>query len=196
VKYIGIDTASFKRQQTIVVLDENFRVSVRLENPSEKDHIKDLAQDIYNEYGEDSIIAIDAPRHFSKGPKNGRECERKLRRRYFPEVNPQWAPTAENFEKKALPWHEWLKVGFYFFEAFGNNKSNVIEVFPAASYVLLKKSDISIQLPVCRIDKRYREDILDATIAAITGYYYNKGNEHHESVGNDEEGQIVIPKVN
>ena len=85
-----------------------------------------------------------------------------------------------------------MKVGFWFFETFGNDNPNTIEVIPSASYIGLKDSDIAVRVPLCKIDKRYKKDILDAIAAAITGYCYAK--KRFRSYGDEKEGYIITPE--
>lgn len=188
MNYIGIDVAGLKKQQVIAVLDNDFGVKILLEKIKKRDDVAKLSKRIYGDYGENSIVAIDSPRCWSIGPKNIRKCEKEIRQ--YIKTNLINTPIKSNYNKKQ---HEWMQVGMWFFEAFGNNRPNVIEVFPSASYALLNNSKISFKLPISQINKSYKKDTLDAICAAITGYYYHINK--YQKYGDEEEGYIIVPKI-
>jgi predicted nuclease with RNAse H fold len=189
MRYIGIDVAGSKKDQVVAVLNEKLEIEkVLFEKVCSKEDADKLARKIYEEYGEDSIIAIDASRFLSKGPQNGRECEREIKSRNL--ANPQFTPTRETFDPVK---HDWFQIGFYLFDAFGIQRPNVIEVFPTASYNCLKKSKVFFSLPIHFVSKKTGQDLLDAVCAAVTAHCYNKGE--FAAYGSDEEGKIIVPAI-
>ncbi len=189
MRYIGIDVAGSKRNQVIAVLNDRLEIEkILAEKVSSKEDAIKLARKIYDKYGKDSVIAIDASRYLSKGPKNGRQCEREIRSRKL--ANPQFTPTRETFDSEK---HDWFQVGFYLFDAFGIRRPNVIEVFPTASYNCFKDSKLFFNLPIHFVSKKGGQDLLDAVCAAVTAYYYRKGD--FTAYGDDEEGKIIVPAV-
>ena len=170
-----------------IVPISRIKVVRQREKVKSKNDVKVLAKKIYKNYGTRPIIAIDGPRCWAKGPGFGRECEREIVGKIKSSL--LWTPSEGKRNKK----HEWMEISTWFFDAFGPKKPNVIEVFPAASYPFLEKSRISFTLPTHAIKKKYREDILDAICAAVTGFYYSKGK--YEGCGNEKEGYIILPRL-
>ncbi len=147
-----------------------------------------LAGEIWRDYGKRAVIAIDSPRRLSPGPKCGRQCEREIKKEGL--ANPQWSPTRTEIGEAR---YEWMRVGFDLFRAFDSYYGrNVIEVFPTASYKVLKDPGIRVDLPFSHITKKNGQDVLDAVCAAITAYYWDNGSSRSFGEG-DKHGEIIVP---
>lgn len=186
--FVGIDVGAPQRGQAIAIMNEHRKVntlqgSVQTEEIL-KNHIIPLGTDV--------IVAIDAPRKpiMSFNGRGGRECERELHRRG---LRLFWTPTKRQFERNPSR-YLWMQAGFELFKLFEKQKTqkaicDVIEVFPSASYGNFSK--IVQAVPFHLIDRRTKADQLDAICCALTAWYYH--NEKYEAVGDEKEGQIIIP---
>lgn len=185
--FVGIDVAGRNRYQVIAIMDESFKVDILIEKVENKKDAKKLVYKIKRLCGEDSIIAIDSPRCLSKRGMN-RPCERQLRKEL--KVNLLPTPDKHSYCEKL---HSWIKSGMWLFAEFGNHRINVIEVFPSASYKILKNQNFCIKINFGQISKEYRKDIMDAICAAITGYFFKENR--YQKFGDEKEGYIIVPKL-
>ncbi|MFH1589630.1 MAG: DUF429 domain-containing protein [archaeon] len=137
------------------------------------------------------IIAIDAPLNF---PKEGgwRKAEHDMNKRRIKFFPPKGMKAMEMLTRRGI----WLK------EQLENKGALVIEVYPGAFYDLLKIPRKNNYLELKRLlqlyglnlaRKEYSQDELDAVASAFTGRLFLEGKV--EFFGNEEEGQIVVPKV-
>lgn len=146
------------------------------------------------------VVAIDAPLSIPKGRKSLeerskvhlRECDRELLRlkiKFFPiTLGPMRMLTSRGIMIKK----ELEKYGFH-----------VIEVFPGATQDILniprKHQDIKglleglKRIGIKNLRENMNGDELDAVTCAYTALLYLKGN--YIALGNEEEGQIIIPKI-
>jgi len=114
---------------------------------------------------------------------NGRHCEIVISAHRL--ANPQWTPLEE-----AAP--EWMKLGFQLYSAL-EGLVTVYEVFPTASYALLRgNTDIRIDadFSACQPGPK---DMLDAWVAAATVREYVAGRGS-EVGGGDGLGTIILPR--
>jgi predicted nuclease with RNAse H fold len=161
---------------------------------------KYLFQEISKNQHETIAVGIDAPRmpiqnfrtrYFDKKknlwiekPKKsiGRECEVMINS--FRLANCQWTNTLENSPK-------WMQLGFKIFSEL-KDFTSVHEVFPSASYRMLKKEKLKYEL--CLNDfVSGAKDMLDASVAALTVYEFINGRGC-EVGGDDGLGTIVLPR--
>jgi len=150
--------------------------------------------------GAEVCVGIDSPRqplllpreHFFRhgkwkgrqpGEKGwGRHCELVLKALGI--ANPQWTPT----EDRCPPW---MRFGFTLFDCV-QGLVEVYEVFPSASYHLLR------DLPELRVNLSFEgfapgpEDMLDAVIGAVTVFCLRR-RDGCEVGGGDGLGTIVLP---
>jgi hypothetical protein len=114
----------------------------------------------------------------------GRHCEVILKALNL--ANPQWTPI-----KNECP--SWMKLGFDIFSCLENiNKIKVFEVFPSASYAILKDRtnpkvtiDFSKFLPGPK-------DMIDACVSAVTVQEYIQ-DRGCEVGGGDGLGKVILP---
>lgn len=114
---------------------------------------------------------------------NGRHCEIVISAHRL--GNPQWTPLEE-----AAP--EWIKLGFQLFIAL-EGFVTVHEVFPTASYALLKGNNdvrINADFSACQPGPK---DMLDAWVAAVTVREFVEGRGT-EVGGGDALGTIILPR--
>lgn len=113
----------------------------------------------------------------------GRHCEVILKAHGI--ANPQWT-------RQQADAPEWMRLGFKIFEAL-HAYPCVYEVFPSASYNMLK-DDRNARANISFADFYFGpKDMLDACIAAVTVQEFLKGNG--EEVGDgDGLGSIVLPR--
>lgn len=114
--------------------------------------------------------------------KLGRECEVIIKS--FNIANPQWTRThAES--------PDWMKLGFEIFSAL-KDFPFVYEVFPSASYIMLKDENIHFELSLNNFVAGVK-DMLDASVGAITVHEFI--NERGCQVGGEDGlGTIVLPR--
>ena len=151
----------------------------------------------------DVAVGIDAPRQPLPAPRkwfwngrsikwekrsdrrgHGRHCEIILSAHRI--ANPQYTPTENDAPG-------WIVIGFKLFSALGAFNARVHEVFPSASYHLLKGVKdvrISIDFSSCRHGPK---DILDAFVAAATVREFVHGRGC-EVGGGDGLGTIILPR--
>ena len=114
--------------------------------------------------------------------KFGRECEAIIKS--YNLANPQWTKTLEESP-------DWMKVGFEIFSALKEFQF-VYEVFPSASYKMLRDQNIKYELSLSNFDNGVK-DMMDASVAAITVYEFINGRGC-EVGGEDGLGTIVLPR--
>jgi predicted nuclease with RNAse H fold len=114
----------------------------------------------------------------------GRHCEVILKALNL--ANPQWTPIKEKC-------HSWMKLGFAIFSCLANMKKiEVFEVFPTASYAILKdrtKPKVTIDFSKFFPGPK---DMLDACVSAVTVQEYVHGRGC-EVGGGDGLGKIILP---
>lgn len=199
MKYLGIDIQT-RRDCCYAVIND----SGKLEKSGWfLDAIPDAA-DLIKELQTSSQVAvgIDAPRMplnserrwfwsgarrkwtARKGQKGyGRHCEIVISAHRL--ANPQWTP----LERDAPPW---MLLGFKLFSAL-EGFARVHEVFPTASYALLKgNSDVRIDADFSAC-KPGPKDMLDAWVAAATVREFVAGRGS-EVGGGDGLGTIILPR--
>ena len=189
MQFVGIDVAGSKKGQAVAVLTHDLKVTHLLHGlPAEE-----VADMVISLVGPGAMVAIDSPRSPSANPggKWGRECDRQVNRQG---VRVQWTPPAEYFDQKNHD-KEWMAIGFQLFKDFEKLKAegrvaNVIEVFPSASYG--RFVELEVALPFHLLDRKAKTDQLDAICCALTGWCFR--NRHYEAAGDEEEGQIIVPK--
>jgi hypothetical protein len=112
----------------------------------------------------------------------GRHCEFILKSLKI--ANPQYTPI-----KGKCP--SWMELGFALFSCL-ENRDDVFEVFPAASYSILK----GLTIPKVTIDfanfSQGPKDMIDACVSAITVLEYLEGRGS-EVGGGDGLGSIILP---
>jgi predicted nuclease with RNAse H fold len=201
IKYFaGIDV-QISRGCSYYILDNNKNF---IASGWVKENIPQSFENLFLEisYNQPKIIAvgIDAPRmpiqklrtrYFDKKknlwiekPKKsiGRECEVLINS--FRLANCQWTNTLENSPK-------WMQLGFKIFSELKDFPS-VYEVFPSASYRMLKKEKLKYEL--CQNDfVSGVKDMLDASVSALTVYEFINGRGC-EVGGEDGLGTIVLPR--
>jgi predicted nuclease with RNAse H fold len=113
----------------------------------------------------------------------GRHCEVVLKSLGI--ANPQWTRT----ESECL---DWMKLGFMIYEAM-KDFNYVFEVFPSASYNLLRKDrDLKVKINFANFSQGPK-DMIDACIAAMTVYEFMHGRGA-EVGGGDGLGTIILPR--
>lgn len=189
LQFVGIDVAGSKKGQAVAVLAQDLRVAhLRHGLPAEG-----LAEKVFTLTGPGVIVALDSPRSPAANPsgKWGRECERRLYRRG---IRLQWTPPHEYFQQQGHD-KEWMEIGFGLFKEFAKRKAagevaEVLEVFPSASYGSF--AELGVTLPFNALDRKAKADQLDAVCCALVAWCYGHG--HFEAVGEETEGQIVVPE--
>lgn len=184
MKIIGLDLAGSEKRITGFCLMgyEIDEISELKTNDEIISRVKDIKPD---------LIAIDSPLNFpEKG--NWRKAEHEMNKRRIKFFPPRGLLAMEQLVVRAMA----LK------ELFEKKGILVIEVYPGAFYDIMKmprkKNDLEIKrllklynLSLSR--RKYSQDELDAVIAAFTGRLFLEAKV--EFIGDEEEGQIVVPKV-
>ena len=213
-RFVGIDLTCFTKNPTAyAVLTDGLKIRPPEFLYSDEQIIAAIERD------QPKKVAIDSPLSRPEGlcclnencvcqpasSKKGRHCEQELAkigiRSYFTTKKSIIKPMIE----RAMPLKDKLE----------NKGYKVIEVYPYASKVRLwsnkapqgiipskKRADgrkflrECLSEVVCNIDeyKNLNHDIFDAIIAAYTAYLCDL--DMTEPIGNPDEGQIVIPRVN
>lgn len=154
-----------------------------------------------------SVISIDSPLSLPKGRccpsdacecrKHGimRECERILKSRGI-NVYPCLIPSMQNLTMRGIRLSKLLVDQGY----------EVIESYPGAAQDILGLPRKRVDLRALEIDlmnmgvkpiskrKIITHDEIDALTSALVGYFYQAGQ--FESLGNSEEGYLIIPSIN
>jgi hypothetical protein len=113
----------------------------------------------------------------------GRHCEVVLKSLGI--ANPQWTRT-----ESECP--DWMKLGFMVYEGL-EDFNDVFEVFPSASYNLLK-NDRKLKVTINFANFfQGPKDMIDACVAAITVYEFIHGRGS-EVGGGDGLGTIILPR--
>lgn len=201
IKYfVGIDV-QINRGCCYYILDENKKFVTNgwiKENIPES--FRNLFLDISNNDRSSIAIGIDSPRmpikksrrrEFdrknnewieSKKEKLGRECEVIIKS--YGIANPQWTRTSDESPK-------WMKLGYSIYKSL-KDFPFIYEVFPSASYNMLKKENVKYELCLNAFNGGVK-DMLDASVAAITVYEFINGRGC-EVGGEDGLGTIVLPR--
>ena len=198
--FLGIDVQE-KRECCFAALDEEGALlqSGWFRNPMEN------VVNLVNDLQKSAVVSvgIDAPRQPLPGARRwywnkkgsrwtervgqrgyGRHCEVVVSAHGL--ANPQWTPIKEEAPS-------WMAIGFAMFTALKNTTSSVYEVFPTASYSLLRGVTdvrISIDFSSCMSGPK---DMLDAFVAAATvrEFAFGRGSEVG---GGDNLGTIILPR--
>ncbi len=165
--------------------------------------LEGLVQRLVETHGGPLAVGIDAPRMRLRSPRqwywdgstmrwrsrrpsdlgNGRHCEIVIAAHRL--ANPQWTPHHP-------PFPEWMRLGFAMFAAFGK-RVPVYEVFPSASYALLKDGSplkIGVRLNTFAQGPK---DMLDAYVGAATVREFVQGRGSAVG-GGDRLGEIILPR--
>lgn len=210
--FIGVDLSwkALPKRTAVVALDSNKRVIIA----ELITHDEELIAILKN--FERCVVAIDSPL-IVKNKKGRRKCDALLQEKYgipcYP-ANLSWFNKAfggvrgEKIVKKLEKIG--FKLSFYFPK---ENKRIIIEVYPYASWKMLlkdvpkykkgrkheqkaamKKLHEALKAHGILLPKEEENhDILDATIAAYTAYYFYNFPEKCDVLGDLEEGFIVVP---
>jgi len=148
-------------------------------------------------------IGIDSPRVPLKNPREfywngkkkkwrkrkprekgyGRHCEVVIKSLGI--ANPQWTGLVENCP-------EWMQLGFEIYKAMKTFDS-VFEVFPSASYNMLKNhQDLKVEISFANFYQGPK-DMIDACVSAMTVYEFVHGRGA-EVGGGDGLGTIILPR--
>lgn len=204
--FMGIDVQTRRKCSYMVLNSKNICVfSGWLEGDPKNAFCENLIQiikDIENNGSGTIAIGIDSPRvplaaprqYFWNGIRNnwrnrresdrgyGRHCEIILKSLNI--ANPQWTPTEGNCPN-------WMQIGFDLFSCLENSEG-VFEVFPAASYSILKgQSNPNVTIDFANFGPGPK-DMIDACVAAITVHEYLEGHGC-EVGGGDGLGSIILP---
>jgi predicted nuclease with RNAse H fold len=202
--FMGIDVQISRKCPYMVLNSKNICVSSGwLEGDSKNEICENLTQ-IINDLEKDGsgtiAIGIDSPRVPLTTPREffwnrnhwrtrregergyGRHCEVILKSLKI--ANPQFTPVKEKCEA-------WMQLGFALFSIL-LNREGVFEVFPTASYFILKgQSNPKVTIDFANFSTGPK-DMIDACIAAITVHEYLEGHGC-EVGGGDGLGSIIIP---
>lgn len=197
--FAGVDV-QIKRGCCYYIIDENKKF---VESGWIKENIpnsfKELFLKISNKKPEQIMVGIDSPRmpidkprkrNFDRKsnswnqndePKLGREYEVIIKS--YNIANPQWTRTMDKSP-------DWMKLGFSIYYSL-KSFPFVYEIFPSASYKMLKKENVKYELCINDFVEGVK-DMLDASVAAITVYEFVNGRGC-EVGGEDGLGTIVLP---
>jgi hypothetical protein len=99
-------------------------------------------------------------------------------------ANPQWTPLTEDAP-------DWMQLGFRLFSALSDHE-NIFEVFPSASYSLLReRNQPRVSISFANFVEGPK-DMLDACISALTVHEFINGRGS-EVGGGDGLGTIILP---
>lgn len=198
--FAGVDV-QIKRGCCYYIIDNDKKY---VESDWVKENIPQSLKDIFlkasNNNPNNIVIGIDSPRmpidklrwrsferktnswKVNDEGKIGRECEVIIKSLNL--GNPQWT-----LRFKDSP--DWMKLGFSIYNEL-KNFPFVYEVFPTASYKMLKKENVKYELCLNKFTDGVK-DMLDASVAAITVYEFIKGRGC-EVGGEDSLGTILLPR--
>ena len=203
--YLGVDV-QIRRPCTTYVLDQNLNyVESGLLDGGDIGatckNLRTLVDSLGDQYGKGLAVGIDAPRIGLPSPRTwywrnggwvprsntekgyGRHCEVVIKALGL--GNPQWTRLAGNSPL-------WMMLGYRLFEVLSELK-DVFEVFPSASYHMLRDvAHPTIGLCLNNFASQPK-DMLDACVAAYTVWAFING-QGTEVGGGDGLGTIVLPK--
>jgi hypothetical protein len=205
--FMGIDVQTRRRCPYSVLNNKSICVSSGWLDGESNDEISENLIKVLNELEHKALgtiaIGIDSPRvpltypreYYWNGAMNhwrsrnegergyGRHCEVILRSLNM--ANPQYTPTKAH----CLPW---MQLGFGLFSIL-ENREGVFEVFPAASYSILKgQTNPKVTIDFANFGPGPK-DMIDACVAAITVFEY-LGGRGCEVGGGDGLGSIILPR--
>jgi len=203
--YLGVDVQT-RRGCPYAVLDgAGESVEAGWVSGSVREVVKSLnglVQRLAETRGAPLAVGIDAPRTHLRSPRkwywdgsgrrwrsrrpsdlgNGRHCEIVIAAHRL--ANPQWTPHRP-------PFPDWMQLGFALFAAI-EKRASVYEVFPSASYTLLKHSSpLKIDVGLNSFAQGPK-DMLDAYVAAATVREFVEGRGTAVG-GGDGLGEIILP---
>ncbi len=186
--WIGVDVGGKRKGFDVAVIDESRLVDLR--RRLDVTAVAGLVEEHRPE-----VVAIDSPCCFAAPGRRTRESELELNREV---CGIRWTPDEEMAQG---PYYEWVHEGLALHRALeGSSKSEVIEVFPTASWTrwLGPRGQLSrsrwtskgVQaLALEGIPAKTNQDQRDAIAAAVTARECSAGGT--EALG----GEIVVPKV-
>jgi uncharacterized protein YprB with RNaseH-like and TPR domain/predicted nuclease with RNAse H fold len=196
---VGIDLSASEKRPTGWALLQGKTVKARLLKTDEEiiDATVEVAPD---------VISIDSPLSLPKGRdctrdnckcrKFGitREAERILRRRgvyVFPSLIRSMQPLTERGIRMKK---EFEKRGLSVIESYPGAAQDILRIIrKKVSLEDLKQGLQNVGLAGEFVNNKNSHDELDAITSALVGYFY-LGNEY-EALGNEEEGFLIIPKI-
>lgn len=201
IKYFAGVDVQIKRGCCYYIMDENKNYVdsgwVKENNPQS---FKEIFLKVSSNNPNKIAIGIDSPRMpinklrkrefdrknnkwlISNNEKLGRECEVIIKS--YNIANPQWTRT-----RKDSP--AWMKLGYSIYKSL-KDFPFVYEVFPSASYRMLKNENVSYELCLNNFSGGVK-DMLDASVGAVTVYEFI--NERGCEVGGEDGlGSIVLPR--
>jgi predicted nuclease with RNAse H fold len=186
VKWMGVDVGGERKGFDVAVIDGSELLVLRQRLSC--DDVVRIVQDV-----KPLVVGIDSPCCCAPPGATSRRCERELAKHV---CGIRWTPDALAVE--ASPYYGWVVQGLRLYAALGPAETDVIEVFPTASWTrwLGKRAQrrrsawTSGGLPALRlsaIPMRTNQDQRDAIAAAVTARQYS----HAET---ESFGEIVVPR--
>jgi len=140
-----------------------------------------------------AVVGIDGPRCCAPAGRSARDGERELARRI---CGIRWTPDRSTVESNA--YYAWIVEGLHLFDALGAHASEVVEVFPIASWTrwfglrgASTRADWTqrglTRLGLAGIPTRTNQDQRDAIAAAVTARQHSEG-------ATEAIGEIVVPR--
>ena len=203
--YVGIDISEGKEGQAVAILnEEGYTESLYIQPVYDSEGLERLADRILELTGPDAYVAISGPRlpraSCEEVRKKGRDAERELKTIHR-------TPCIDYFDNDLrCPLcglkpgkYGWMRSSFILFDAFANKLADadkqLIETVPSIGFKRFERDESDVHLTLFgfkHVKRDGRLDLLDAVCCAVTARHFSKGL--FEAFGNEEEGQIVVPK--
>jgi predicted nuclease with RNAse H fold len=186
-RWIGVDVGGKRKGFDVAVIGE--RSLIRLDGGLDLEGVVGLV-----DAEAPAVVGIDGPRSCAPTGRTARDGELELARRI---CGIRWTPDRSTVEGN--PYYAWIVEGLDLFEALGANASELIEVFPTASWTrwlgrrqARTRADWTEQgvarLGLAGIPKRTNQDQRDAIAAAVTARQHSEG-------ATEAMGEIVVPTI-
>jgi predicted nuclease with RNAse H fold len=184
--WLGVDVGGRRKGFDVALVDE--RRLLRLEGRLSREQVAALV-----EAERPEVVGIDSPRGCAPDGQTARACERELARSV---CGIRWTPDAETV--RASDYYAWVVEGLALYGALAGQGSQVIEVFPTASWTrwLGKRQGTRAVwtrgglrgLDLRGVPASTNQDQRDAIAAAVTAREHGQGSTEHF-------GEIVVPKT-
>jgi predicted nuclease with RNAse H fold len=187
VRWLGVDVGGEKKGFDVAVVESN--ALIRLCGKLTRTQVVDIVENL-----KPLVVAIDSPRRCAPQGERTRECERRVAKEI---CGIRWTPDDEAV--RARDYYAWIVEGLKLYAALESIHSEVIEVFPTASWTRWfgkrgskRRSAWTRQgltkLGLAAVPTRTNQDQRDAIAAAFTA-------RQHTQHMTECIGEIVVPSA-
>ena len=185
MRWVGVDVGGQRKGFDVAVIDSTELIELRARSSCAK--VVTIVENVAP-----SVVAIDSPRSCAPDGKRSRACERELAKAI---CGIRWTPDTASVHSS--DYYGWIVEGLILYDALDHLATELIEVFPTASWTRwIGKRGSSrrsawtrkglADLAVVGLPKRTNQDQRDAIAAAVTARQHSGGSTQTL-------GEIVVP---